>query len=221
MTDEHDHHDDHDHPHVHRSPPRPDQDDTLTYYRAMEAAVRELLIDKGIVTADDVRRQVEDMDGRNAGRGAAMVARAWLDPEYKAHMLADGSRAAEELGLDVGPLKLIVVENTDDMHNVIVCTLCSCYPRMLLGLPPDWYKSRNYRSRIVREPRAVLAEFGTVIPDDVQIRVHDSTADMRYMVAPKRPEGTEGLSEEELADLVTRDSMIGVALPNLPKGEPC
>jgi nitrile hydratase subunit alpha len=221
MTDEHDHHHDRDHPHVHRSPPRPDQDDTLTYYRAMEAAVRELLIDKGIVTADDVRRQVEDMDGRNAGRGAAMVARAWLDPEYKAHMLADGSRAAEELGLDVGPLKLIVVENTDDMHNVIVCTLCSCYPRMLLGLPPDWYKSRNYRSRIVREPRAVLAEFGTVIPDDVQIRVHDSTADMRYMVAPKRPEGTEGLSEEELADLVTRDSMIGVALPNLPKGEPC
>jgi nitrile hydratase subunit alpha len=221
MTDEHDHHDDHDHPHVHRSPPRPDQDDTLTYYRAMEAAVRELLIDKGIVTADDVRRQVEDMDGRNAGRGAAMVARAWLDPEYKAHMLADGSRAAEELGLDVGPLKLIVVENSDDVHNVIVCTLCSCYPRMLLGLPPDWYKSRNYRSRVVREPRAVLAEFGTVIPDDVQIRVHDSTADMRYMVAPKRPEGTEGLSEEELADLVTRDSMIGVALPNLPKGEPC
>jgi nitrile hydratase subunit alpha len=221
MTDEHDHHHDRDHPHVHRSPPRPDQDDTLTYYRAMEAAVRELLIDKGIVTADDVRRQVEDMDGRNAGRGAAMVARAWLDPEYKAHMLADGSRAAEELGLDVGPLKLIVVENTDDMHNVIVCTLCSCYPRMLLGLPPDWYKSRNYRSRIVREPRAVLAEFGTVIPDDVQIRVHDSTADMRYMVAPKRPEGTEGLSEEELADLVTRDSMIGVALPNLPEGEPC
>jgi nitrile hydratase subunit alpha len=217
MTDEHDHHHDRDHPHVHRSPPRPDQDDTLTYYRAMEAAVRELLIDKGIVTADDVRRQVEDMDGRNAGRGAAMVARAWLDPEYKAHMLADGSRAAEELGLDVGPLKLIVVENSDDVHNVIVCTLCSCYPRMLLGLPPDWYKSRNYRSRIVREPRAVLAEFGTVIPDDVQIRVHDSTADMRYMVAPKQPEGTEGLSEEELADLVTRDSMIGVALPNSPK----
>lgn len=217
MTDEHDHHHDHDHAHVHRSPPRPDQDDTLTYYRAVEAAVRELLIDKGIVTADDVRREVEDMDGRNAGRGAKMVARAWLDPDYKARMLADGSKAAEELGLDVGPLRLIVVENTDDVHNVIVCTLCSCYPRMLLGLPPDWYKSRNYRSRVVREPRAVLAEFGTVIPDDVQIRVHDSTADMRYMVAPKRPEDTDGLCEEELADLVTRDSMIGVALPGSPK----
>ena len=216
MTDEQHRHD-HDHPHAHRSPPRPDQDDTLTYYRAMEAAVRELLIDKGIVTADDVRRQVEDMDGRNAGRGAAMIARAWLDPDYKARMLADGSRAAEELGLDVGPLKLIVVENTDDVHNVIVCTLCSCYPRMLLGLPPDWYKSRNYRSRVVRDPRAVLAEFGTVIPDDVQSRVHDSTADMRYMVAPKRPAGAEGLSEDELASLVTRDSMIGVALPDAPK----
>ena len=217
MTDEHDHHHDHDHPHVHRSPPRPDQDNTLTYYRAMEAAVRELLIDKGIITADDVRRQVEDMDGRNAGRGAKMVARAWLDPDYKARMLVDGTMAAEELGLDVGPLKLIVVENTDVVHNVIVCTLCSCYPRMLLGLPPDWYKSRSYRSRVVREPRAVLAEFGTVIPDEVQVRVHDSTADMRYMVAPKRPEGAEGLSEEELADLVTRDSMIGVALANSPK----
>ena len=212
MTDQHDNYHDHDHPHVHRSPPRPDQDDTLTYYRAMEAAVRELLIDKGIVTADDVRRQVEDMDGRNAGRGAAMVARAWLDPDYKARMLADGSRAAEELGLDVGPLKLIVVENTDDVHNVIVCTLCSCYPRMLLGLPPDWYKSSNYRSRVVREPRAVLAEFGTRIPDEVAIRVHDSTADMRYMVLPRRPAGTEGWSEQRLAGIVTRDSMIGVAL---------
>ena len=205
---------DHDqaHAHVHRSPPRPDQDDTLTYYRAMEAAVRELLIDKGIVTADDVRRQVEDMDGRDAGRGAKMVARAWVDAEYKARMLANGSSAAEEIGLDVGPLKLIVVENAEGVHNVIVCTLCSCYPRMLLGLPPDWYKSRNYRSRVVRDPRAVLAEFGTALPDDVQIRVHDSTADMRYMVAPKRPAGTEGWSEEALARLVTRDSMIGVAL---------
>ena len=206
----HDH--DHDHAHVHRFPPRPDQDDTLTYYRAMETAVRELLIEKGLITADDVRRQVEDMDGRNAGRGAKMVARAWLDPAYKQRMLVDGSKAAEEIGLDVGPLKLVVVENTSNVHNVIVCTLCSCYPRMLLGLPPDWYKSRNYRSRMVREPRAVLAEFGTGIPDDVAIRVHDSTADMRYLVLPQRPEGTENWSEAELASLVTRDSMVGVAL---------
>jgi nitrile hydratase len=209
MSHDHDHAEDH--AHVHRYPPRPDQDDTLTYYRAMEAAVRELLIDKAILTAEDVRRQVENMDGRNAGRGAKMVARAWLDPAYKERMLANGSQAAEEIGLDVGPLKLVVVENTPTVHNVIVCTLCSCYPRMLLGLPPDWYKSRNYRSRVVREPRAVLAEFGTVIPEDVLIRVHDSTADMRYMVAPRRPKGTENRSEAELARLVTRDSMIGVA----------
>jgi len=212
----HDHEGGHEHAHVHRSPPRPDQDDTLTYYRAMEAAVRELLIEKGIVTADDVRREVEAMDGRNPDRGARMVARAWLDPEYKRRMLADGSLAAEEIGLDVGLLKLVVVENTPTVHNVIVCTLCSCYPRMLLGLPPDWYKSRNYRSRVVRDPRAVLAEFGTVISENVQIRVHDSTADMRYLVLPRRPEGTENLSEEELASLVTRDSMIGVAFADDP-----
>jgi nitrile hydratase len=210
MSHAHDH--DGGQPHVHRSPPRPDQDDTLTYYRAMEVAVRELLIEKGIVTADAVRRQVESMDGRNAGRGARMVARAWIDPDYKARMLADGARAAEEIGLDVGPLKLVVVENTPSVHNVIVCTLCSCYPRMLLGLPPDWYKSRSYRSRVVREPRVVLAEFGTLIPNDTQVRVHDSTADMRYLVLPMRPQGTEHWSEAELARLVTRDSMIGVAV---------
>ncbi len=214
MSHDHDHAPEH--PHVHRYPPRPDQDDTLTYYRALEAAVRELLIDKGVISAEEVRRQVEEMDGRNAGRGAKMVARAWLDPAYKERMLQDGARAAEEIGLDVGPLKLVVVENTAAVHNVIVCTLCSCYPRMLLGLPPDWYKSRNYRSRVVREPRVVLAEFGTVIPDDVLIRVHDSTADMRYLVAPRRPEGTENWSEVELARLVTRDSMIGVALADKP-----
>ena len=141
-----------------------------------------------------------------------MVARAWIDPDYRQRMLANGSKAAEEIGLDIGPLKLVVVENTPSVHNVIVCTLCSCYPRMLLGLPPDWYKSRNYRSRVVREPRAVLAEFGTTIPNETQIRVHDSTADMRYLVLPMRPEGTESWSEAELARVVTRDCMIGVAL---------
>jgi nitrile hydratase len=214
MSHDHDHAPEH--AHVHRYPARPDQDDTLTYYRALEVAVRELLIDKGVISAEEVRRQVEEMDGRNAGRGATMVARAWLDPAYKERMLRDGASAAGEIGLDVGPLKLVVVENTAAVHNVIVCTLCSCYPRMLLGLPPDWYKSRNYRSRVVREPRVVLAEFGTVIADDVLIRVHDSTADMRYLVAPRRPEGTENWSEVELARLVTRDSMIGVALADKP-----
>jgi nitrile hydratase len=214
MSHDHDHAPEH--AHVHRYPARPDQDDTLTYYRALEVAVRELLIDKGVISAEEVRRQVEEMDGRNAGRGAKMVARAWLDPAYKERMLRDGASAAGEVGLDVGPLKLVVVENTAAVHNVIVCTLCSCYPRMLLGLPPDWYKSRNYRSRVVREPRVVLAEFGTVIADDVLIRVHDSTADMRYLVAPRRPEGTENWGEAELARLVTRDSMIGVALADKP-----
>ena len=210
MSHEHDH--TAGHPHVHRYPPRRDQDDTLTYYRAMEAAVRELLIEKGVFTADDVRRQVENMDGRNAGRGAQMVAHAWLDPAYKQRMLADGSKAAEEIGLDVGPLKLVVVENTPSVHNVIVCTLCSCYPRMLLGLPPDWYKSRNYRSRVVREPRAVLAEFGTVIPEDMSIRVHDSTADMRYSSCQCGRKEPKPGAKRSLASLVTRDSMIGVAM---------
>jgi nitrile hydratase len=163
-----------------------------------------------------VQQQVDAMDARNYKRGAKMVARAWIDADYKARMLANGSAAAEELGLEVGPLRLIVVENTASVHNVIVCTLCSCYPRMLLGIPPEWYKSRAYRSRVVREPRAVLTEFGTRLPDDVDIRVHDSTADMRYMVLPLRPRGTEGWEEDRLARLVTRDSLIGVArLPDV------
>ena len=212
--DHHDHH--HDHAHEHARTMRPDQDDTITHYRAMEIAVRELLIEKGIITPDGVRRMVEFMDGRNPEYGAKMVARAWVDPEYKKRALADGSAAAAELGIDVGLLKLVVVENTDKLHNMIVCTLCSCYPRNLLGLPPDWYKSRNYRSRAVNEPRAVLREFGTTIPDDVEVRVHDSTADMRYLVLPRRPAGTENLSEAALAKLATRDSMIGVALADTP-----
>jgi nitrile hydratase len=185
--------------------------DTAGYYRRMQAAVEELLILKGIVTPEDVQRQVDAMDARNYKRGAKMVARAWCDPAYQARMLADGSAAAEELGLEVGPLKLIVVANAPGVHNVIVCTLCSCYPRMLLGIPPEWYKSRAYRSRVVREPRAVLAEFGTRLPEDADVRVHDSTADMRYMVLPLRPRGTDGWNEERLAALVTRDSLIGVA----------
>ena len=181
------------------------------YYQVMETALRELLIEKNIFTADDVRRQIEFMDGRNSGIGARLVARAWCDPAFKLRALANGSAAAQEIGIEVGPTKLIVLENTEKIHNLVVCTLCSCYPRMLLGLPPDWYKSRNYRSRAVREPRAVLKEFGTVIADAVEVRVHDSTADMRYLVMPLRPPATENLSETQLAQLVTRDSMIGVA----------
>ena len=190
--------------------------DSRGYYRRMQSAIEELLILKGVFTGADVEREVAAMESRDPGRGAKMVARAWVDPAYKARAIENGSAAAEELGFAVGPLRLIVLEDTPRVHNVIVCTLCSCYPRMLLGLPPEWYKNRNYRSRVVREPRQVLQEFGTHIPDKVEIRVHDSTADMRYMVLPLRPEGTEHLTEEQLAELVTRDSLIGVALANPP-----
>ena len=216
------HHHDHVHPHAPaaagRHPFQPDEDDTLTYPRRLEIALRELLIEKGIVTADEIRAAIEDMDARTPARGAQVVARAWVDPEFKALLLADGNAACESLGLDLGPgeLKLVAVENTPQVHNVIVCTLCSCYPRGLLGLPPSWYKSFAYRSRVVREPRAVLAEFGLHLPPEVAVRVHDSTADLRYLVIPMRPEGTEGMSEAELATLVTRDSMIGVAQARRP-----
>ena len=185
----------------------------LSYFQLMEVSLRELLVEKGIVTEEQVNAAVEDMRKRTPERGAKVVARAWVDPEYKKRLLENGTKACEELGLDVPALKLVAVENTPQVHNAIVCTLCSCYPRMLLSIPPEWYKSRNYRSRMVREPRAVLAEFGLKIPDRVQIRVHDSTADMRYIVIPMRPAGTEGWSEERLAAIVTRDCMIGVAVP--------
>ena len=188
----------------------------LTYYQMMEVSLRELLVEKGVITEAEVERAMGEIRARGPERGAKMVARAWLDPAYKARMLADGSKAAEELGFEVPGLKLIVVENTPSVHNVIVCTLCSCYPRMLLGLPPDWYKSRNYRSRVVREPRTVLEEFGTQIPGEVSIRVHDSTADMRYLVLPLRPAATEGFSEDQLAALVRRDDLIGVSVPIQP-----
>jgi len=164
-----------------------------------------------------VSERVEFMYARTPALGARVVARAWFDPAFKARLLADGSAAVRELGIEVGVLKLVVVENTAQVHNLIVCTLCSCYPRMLLGLPPDWYKSVEYRSRAVREPRAVLAEFGLSLPAGVTVRVHDSTADMRYLVLPMRPEGTAALSEGECAALVTRDAMIGVALVEAPK----
>ena len=218
MTDHHDHHHDDDGSTPHRHPRRPDLDDTLTYFRAMEVAVRELLIEKGILTADEVRRAVEDMDRRGPAQGARVVARAWADAGYKELLLADGGAACVAIGIDRGPYKLVVVENTDKVHNLIVCTLCSCYPRPVLGLPPDWYKLKPYRARAVSEPRAVLAEFGTIIPDDVEVRVHDSTAIVRYLVLPRRPEGTEHHSEEQLAALVTRDTMIGVVPARIEAG---
>jgi nitrile hydratase len=186
-----------------------------SYFQLMEVSLRELLVEKGIVTEAQVEATVEDMRNRTPERGARVVARAWVDPAFKQRLLADGSAACQELGLDVAALKLVVVENTPATHNMIVCTLCSCYPRMLLGIPPDWYKSRNYRSRAVSEPRAVLSEFGLELSETMAVRVHDSTADMRYLVLPMRPAGTEGWSEEQLASIVTRDCMIGVAIPRL------
>ena len=210
----HDHHDHHLSPSGH--PYRPDNDTTLTYWQQMEIAIREILIEKGVTSATEIAAQVDAMDARSPADGAAVVARAWVDPAFRNRLLADGSKAASELGFDIGPMKLIAVENTAQTHNVVVCTLCSCYPRNLLGLPPDWYKSRAYRSRTVREPRSVLAEFGVVLPDDVTVRVHDSTADMRYVVIPARPDGTDHMTEAELAALVTRDSMIGTGIARSP-----
>lgn len=209
-------HDHHDHLSPSGHPYRADDDIALTYWQTMEIAVRELLIEKRIVTAAEVADQIETMDARSPANGAAVVARAWTDPAFRTALLKDASQATREMGFDIGPLNLIAVENTDTVHNMIVCTLCSCYPRNLLGLPPDWYKSRAYRSRTVREPRSVLAEFGVVLPEATTVRVHDSTADMRYIVIPARPDGSETLSEKELEKLVTRDSMIGTGLAKTP-----
>jgi len=187
----------------------------FTYYQLMETSLRELLVEKGIVTDAQVNDEVAAMRARTPERGSRVVAKAWADAEYRKRLLANGTQACEELGLQIPGLNLVVVENTPQVHNAIVCTLCSCYPRVLLGIPPDWYKSRNYRSRMVREPRMVLREFGLNIAESVQIRVHDSTADMRYMVLPMRPQGTEGWDEARLAGIVSRDSMIGVAVPKV------
>ena len=188
-----------------------EHDGKLTYWQLLEIAVRELLIEKGVTNAGEVASEVAAMDDRSPADGARLIARAWSDEGFRERLLTDASSAMAELGLDPSGLRLIAVENTRDVHNVIVCTLCSCYPRNLLGLPPDWYKQRAYRSRVVRTPRAVLREFGLDLPDGKTVRVHDSTADMRYIVIPQRPAGTDNLGEEELADLVSRDAMIGVA----------
>jgi nitrile hydratase alpha subunit len=188
------------------------------YYEIMETAVRELLVEKEVIGAGEIRQMLEVMDTRTPALGSKIVARAWVDPEFRARLLANGRATLEELGIDFfEDTQLIVLENTDKVHNLIICTLCSCYPREILGLPPDWYKMKPYRARAAKEPRAVLAEFGTVIPDDVEIRVSDSTAIVRYLVLPQRPERTENFSEEELASLVTRDAMIGVVRANTPE----
>lgn len=212
---DHDHEPDHDHDHDH---PKESDEPMPVYYEIMEIAVRELLIEKKVFGPGEIRRQIEVLDSRSPALGAKVVARAWVDPEFRSRLLANGRTACEEFGISFyDDTQLIVLENTDQVHNLVVCTLCSCYPRPLLGLPPDWYKAKPYRARAVKEPRAVLEEFGTHIPENVEICVSDSTSMVRYLVLPQRPAGSQDLSEQQLADLVTRDSMIGVAQVNLGK----
>lgn len=199
-----DEHGDHHHPHPHQ------KDHAVQAWERREAAIRSLLIDKGVLTADQIRRKIEEWDHKSPADGARVIARAWSDPAYEARLLADANAAAAELGIDASGPKIVALKNTQHLHHLVVCTLCSCYPRVLLGLPPAWYKSAAYRSRAVSEPRQVLAEFGTKLAPDVELRVVDSTADCRYLVVPMRPAGTKGWSEEKLAALITRDAMIGV-----------
>lgn len=202
----------HDHgPHESHSHDEISESGPLDYFDVLETALEELLTERQLLRPGEIRHQIDVLDSRTSALGAKVIARAWMDADFRARLLADGRAACEEFGItfydDTG---LIVLENTATIHNLVVCTLCSCYPRPVLGLPPEWYKLKPYRARAVLEPRALLAEFGTIIPDDVEIRVTDSTSALRFLVLPQRPEGTEGFSEEQLAALVTRDAMIGV-----------
>ena len=208
-TGEHDH--DHDHPGM-------EEDIELSDRAKRVLAMEELLIEKGMIGRDDVRRLVDVTESRSPADGARVVARAWADPDYRHRLLDSSADALAELGYPlIGDTRLVVLENTDRVHHLVVCTLCSCYPASLLGLPPDWYKSFAYRSRAVVDPRGVMREFDLDVGDDVEVRVMDSTADLRYLVLPRRPDGTEHMSEEQLAELVTRDSMIGVAAAKEPE----
>jgi nitrile hydratase subunit alpha len=201
-----------DHPHEETGSGR-----TTSPYAARIRAIEALLLEKGVLTEPEVQDSISYMEARSPANGAKLVARAWVNPEFKELLLSDGKVAASELGMaPEHPAEFIVVENTPEVHNLIVCTLCSCYPRAILGRPPDWYKSFEYRSRAVREPRTVMQEFGFEPPEGVEVVVHDSTADARYMVLPMRPPDTEDLSEEELAELITRDSLVGVNVPRSP-----
>ena len=224
MTHDHDHGhdhghgDDHDHDHDHAHPAQRDHDaGPMGAYEVLEGALRLLLIEKGMLTEAEIAAQIDLMDSRSPALGATVVARAWADAAFKVRLLADCRKALAEMDIDIGQIaEFKVVENTPATHNVIVCTLCSCYPKLLLGIPPAWYKSLAYRSRTVIDPRGVLAEFGVKVPKGQEVRVHDSTADLRYIVLPMRPKGTERLSEAQLAALVSRDCMIGMALAAAP-----
>jgi nitrile hydratase len=206
-------HEHHDHDHPHEPVTTAGEPPAAARVRALE----ELLVEKGVLEREDIRRRIDWLVSRTPADGARLVARAWADPAFKGRLLADAREAAVEVGLDPGPSPVVVaLENTEQVHHMVVCTLCSCYPKSLLGPPPDWYKSLPYRSRAVSDPRGVLDEFGVELGNEVEVRVVDSTANVRYLVVPRRPEGTESLGEDELASIVTRDSMIGVALPVAP-----
>jgi len=211
-------HGDHDHAHDDHAPVNEHDSGPPSDFEIMSRAMQEILEAKGVVTAEEIRARMEQFEEDFPYRGSRLVARAWTDPAFRARLLADGKAACAEMGIDIEADRLIAVENTPEVHNVIVCTLCSCYPRALLGMPPTWYKSRNYRSRVVFEPRAVLKEFGTELPDNVTVRVHDSNADMRYVVVPMRPAHTQGWSEEQLADILSRDTLVGVTVPRVKEG---
>ena len=192
----------------------------LSHWAKRAYAMRDILVEKGVVTEADIRQQAEFTESKTPANGARLVALSWTDPEFKARFMADPKKVCAEMGIDASTLnEFVILENTDKVRHMVVCTLCSCYPRPILGRPPDWYKSFNYRKRAVNDPRGVMREFGLEVADDVEVRVHDSTADMRYLVIPARPVGTENLSVEELEKLVTRDSMIGVmdALAAVPE----
>ena len=199
----------HDNEHDHARTFQPDHAEPTSEGARVGLALRELLIDAGHYTPEEEQEVIAAMQGASPADGGRIVARAWTDPAYKERLLENGAAAIRELGYELEPYEFTVMENDTNTHNVIVCTLCSCYPRSLLGMSPAWYKSASYRSRVVREPRSVLAEFGVELTDDVDVRVHDSTAELRYMVLPERPGGTDGWSEEKLAALITRDSLIG------------
>ena len=204
---------DHDHDHPHETISLAGEPLVAARVRALE----ELLLERGVLEREEIRARVDWLVSRTSADGARLVARAWIDDGFKERLLADAREAALELDLDPGPSPVVVaLENTETVHHMVVCTLCSCYPKALLGPPPDWYKSLPYRSRAVSDPRGVLREFGLTLGNDVELRVVDSTADIRYLVVPRRPAGTESLDEDALAGLVTRDSMIGVAVPLAP-----
>ena len=220
MSDAATEHDSNDHQgHDHSEHQGMAHDEELGYYARRAKAIEALLVEKGICSPDEIQEMVDRVEARSPADGGRVVARAWVDQEFKARLLSDPETALAELGyrLPSTTPKVEVVENTDKIHNLVVCTLCSCYPRNLLGRPPDWYKSLAYRSRAVVDPRGVVREFGLELSDEIEVRVLDSTADLRYLVLPRRPVGTEGMSEAELAELVTRDSMIGVTEARTPE----